>query len=133
MQNSNSNAGTAADSTTTAEVTTSSQTITKPNVMCSSFPLDPFIEVIRKRFPKFINAEETKQNIFRKKHSALFRKQHYNDYCFLEYTESCSCFSITIFKSDCKDFEKIEGEFLDFSFSFAVTLKDVETIMNCLV
>ncbi len=32
MQNSNSNAGTATDSSTTAEVTTSSQTIAKPNV-----------------------------------------------------------------------------------------------------
>ncbi len=133
MQNSNSNAGAAIDSSTTDEVTTSSQTIAKPNVVGSSFPLDPFIELIRKRFPKYISAEETKANVFRKKHSALFRKQHYNDYCFVEYTESCSCFSITIFKSDWKDFEKIEGDFLDFSFSFAVTLKDVETIMNCLV
>ena len=32
MQNINSNAGTAADNSTTAEVTTSSQTIAKPNV-----------------------------------------------------------------------------------------------------
>lgn len=103
------------------------------HVSSSSFPLDAFAKVIRKSFHKSIFVEETKCNVLRKKHSLLFRKQHYNDYCFLEYTESCSCYSITIFKSDWKDFEKIEGDFLDFSFSFAVTLKDVKTIMNCLV
>ncbi len=100
----------------------------------AKLPLDNFIEKICKRFPKYISVEETKCNVMmRGKHSALFRKQHYNEYCFIEFDEGCHSYSLTIFKSDWKDFERIEGDFLNFSFSFAVTFQDVETIMNCIV
>jgi hypothetical protein len=133
MNNKECQAETEVQQSDAAEVTKSAHTCCNTNVVGGSFPLDPFLEVIRKRFPKYISVQETKCNALRKKHSALFRKQHYNDYCFIEYNEGCSFFSISIFKSDWKDFEKVENDFLDFSFSFAVTLKDVETIMNCIV
>lgn len=96
-------------------------------------PLDAYVEIIRKRFPKYIYAEETKCNILRRIYSVLFRKEHYNEYCFLEYNKSCESYSLSFFKSDWKDFEKIETDFLYNSISFAVFKEDLETIMNCIV
>ena len=98
----------------------------------SKFYFDEYVVLIRKRFPKYIFVEETKCNILRKKDSVLFRKEHYNEYCFLEYTKGCDCYSITLFKSNWKGFEEIEGDFLE-GISFAVTKGDLETIMNCVV
>lgn len=98
----------------------------------STLPLDEFVEIIRKRFPKYISPDDTRDNILRKKDSVLFRKEHYNEYLFLEYTRSCDSYSITLFKSDWKDFEKIECDFLE-GFSFAVNKSDLHVIMNCIV
>lgn len=98
----------------------------------ATLPLDAFVEIIRKRFPKYISPDDTKCNIFRKKDCVLFRKEHHNEYCLLKYTRGCDSYSITLFKSDWKDWERIEGDFLNNSFSFAVFKNDLQVIMDCI-
>ncbi len=78
--------------------------------------IESYIEIVRAKFPKSISIEKTKDNVFRD--GLLFRKEHYNDYCFVEYHKSTDSVVFSIFKSDWKTFEKIEGEFLDSAFSF---------------
>jgi hypothetical protein len=94
--------------------------------------INPYIDLVRKKFPKFISFEKTKDNVF--KNGFLFRKEHYNDYCFVEHHKSTDTIVFSIFKSDWKAFEKIEGDFLDQSFSF--NFKDeseAKILLNTLV
>lgn len=102
------------------------------NDISSKKPLDDFVEIIQKQFPKYVFIEETKENILRMEDSALFKKEGCNEYCFLEYKRNSGNFNITLFKSDSKDFEIIENHFLE-GLSFAVNKSDLETIMNCIV
>jgi len=129
-------AGTTVESSTNVEVEQVSQPIAKPNVggsFLSKKPLDDYVDIIRKRFPKYISIEETKCNAMKQKYCALFRQEHYNEYCFIEYYEGSESYSITLFQSDWKDFERIESDFLNFKISFSVGLNDLKTIMNCMV
>lgn len=93
------------------------------------------LEIIRKRFPVSVDIEETEWNLMKKfsYNRILLKKQHYNEYCFVELHKSTNGFGFTIFKSDWKDFEKIET---DFENGFSFTPKDctqIEVIMNTLV
>ena len=95
-------------------------------------PLDEHVEIVSKRFPKYISIQETKCNAM-KEHGVLFKKAYYNEYCYLEYDKRSHCVLITLFKSDWKDFEKTEDDFLK-GFSFAVTDKsETFVIINTLV
>ncbi|HEY5390729.1 MAG TPA: hypothetical protein VIJ57_01345 [Hanamia sp.] len=97
-----------------------------------TLPLDDHIEIVSTRFPKYVPIQETKCNAM-KEDAVLFKKEYYNEYCYLEYNKGTGRVSITLFKSDWKDFEKIEGDFLE-GFSFAVKDKsETSVIMNTLV
>lgn len=89
-------------------------------------------KIILKRFSKIVDLSLIESSIFIKRNSTLFRKEHYNEYCFLEYTKGSESYSITIFKSDYKSFEKIENDFDD-GISFCVNEDDLKIIMNCIV
>ena len=68
-----------------------------------------------------------------KEDAVLFKKEYYNEYCYLEYNKGTNRVSITLFKSDWKDFEKIEDDFME-GFSFAVKDKsETSVIINALV
>ena len=95
-------------------------------------PLDDHIEIVSKRFPKYVHTQETKCSAM-EEDVVLFKKEYYNEYCYLEYTKGSDYISITLFKSDWENFEKIESDFLE-GFSFAVKDKSETTvIMNTLV
>ena len=97
-----------------------------------TLPLDEHIEIISTRFPKYIPIQETTCNAM-KGDAMLFKKEYYNEYCYLEYNKGSDSVSITLFKSDWKDFEKIENDFLE-GFSFVVKDKsETSVIMNTLV
>lgn len=65
--------------------------------------------------------------------AVLFKKQFYNEYCYLEIDKGSGGVSFTLFKCDWSAFEKIEDEFLN-GFSFAVKDKsETFTIINTLV
>ena len=97
-----------------------------------TLPLTDHIEIVSIKFPKYISIQETKCNVM-KRDAVLFRKEYYNEYCYLEYNKGSDCVTITLFKSDRKDFEKIEEDFLE-GFSFAVKDKsETSVIMNTLV
>ncbi len=94
--------------------------------------INPYVDLVRKKFPKFISIEKTEVNAF--KEGLLFRKEHYNDYCFVEHHKSTDTIVLSIFKSDWKAFEKIEGDFLDHSFSFNFNDEsEAKTVVNTLV
>ena len=96
-----------------------------------TLPLDEHIEIVSKRFPKYVPIQETKCNAM-KEHAVLFKKEYYNEYCYLEKKKGSDCVLITLFKSDWKDFEKIEDDFLE-GFSFTVTDKsETSVIMSTL-
>jgi hypothetical protein len=98
----------------------------------SMVTINPYVDLVRKKFPKFISIEKTNGNAFAD--GLLFRKEHYNDYCFIEHHKSTDTIVFSIFKSAWKAFEKIEGDFLDHSVSF--NFRDETqaiTLMNILV
>ncbi len=78
------------------------------------------IEIIRKKFPKSITIEKTECNSLLNGNTdrLLLKKEHYNEYCLAEIPKGTGDFSFTIFKSDWKNFERIESDFMD-GFSFA--------------
>lgn len=93
------------------------------------------LEIIRKRFPVSVDIKNTECNLMKNGnyYSMLLKKQHYNEYCFVEIHKATNGFGFTIFKSDWKDFEKIEN---DFQYGFSFAPKDctqIEVIMNTLV
>ena len=93
------------------------------------------LEIIRKRFPVSIDIEETELNMMKKcnYNRILLKKQHYNEYCLVELHKGTNSLGFTIFKSDWKDFEKIENDFQD-GFSFAPKdCTQIEVIINTLV
>lgn len=94
--------------------------------------LDEHIEIVLSKFPKYVPIQETKYSVM-KEDAVLFKKEHYNEYCYLEYNKRRDSISITLFKCDWKDFEKIEDDFLE-GFSFALKDKsETLVIMNALV
>jgi len=95
-------------------------------------PLDPIIEVVRVKFPKYVPIQETPYNAFDKS-GALYKKEHYNDYCFAEMNKESRGFIITLFQCDWKEFERIEDEFVHHSFSFEILYRtQAESILYCL-
>ena len=104
---------------------------TRESKLPTTLPLDDHIEIVSKRFPKYIPIQETKCKAM-KEDAVLFKKEYYNEYCYLEKKKGSDCVLITLFKSDWKDFEKIEDDFLE-GFSFTVTDKsETSVIMNTL-
>lgn len=102
-------------------------------LLAAAFPFS--LEIIRKRFPVSIDIQETECNLMLNGNSdrLLLKKEFYNEYCFVEIQKGTNGLGFTIFKSDWKDFEKIESDFQE-GFSFAVKDKsEVFTIMNTLV
>lgn len=99
--------------------------------LSSMATINPYVDLVRKKFPKFISIEKTDTNAF--SGGLLFRKEHYNDYCFVEHHKSTDTIVFSIFKSDWKAFHKIEGDFLDHSFSFNFKEEsEAITLMNIL-
>jgi len=117
-----------------SEVSTTIETPAIGNVLlAAAFPFS--LEIIRKRFPVSIDIQETECNLMLNGNSdrLLLKKEFYNEYCFVEIQKGTNGLGFTIFKSDWKDFEKIESDFQE-GFSFAVKDKsEVFAIMNTLV
>lgn len=93
------------------------------------------LEIIRKRFPVSVDIKNTEYNLMKKGnyYSMLLKKQHYNEYCLIEIHKGTNSFGFTIFKSDYKDFEKIETDFGN-GFSFAPKdCTQIEVVINTLV
>jgi len=96
-------------------------------------PLDKHIEIVVKKFPKYVPIEETENNCFPMS-GILFKKEYYNEYAFLEVDRGSGTVSLTLFQSDWKQFEKIANDFVDGHVTFAVSTEgDTKTIINCLV
>lgn len=143
MQNNERQAGTEVQQSDAADVTMSSSHNAKHLVGCcfssnhnekqkKVLPLDEHIEIVNKKFPKYIVIEETQCKAM-KSDAVLFKKQHYNEYCYLEYNKGCDAVSLTFFKCDWSSFEKIESEFLE-GFSFCVKDKsETFVLINTLV
>lgn len=93
------------------------------------------LEIIRKRFPVSLDIEETECKAMTNGNfdRLLFRKEFYNEYCLVEIHKGSRDFGITLFKSDWKSFEKIEGDFIE-GFSFKPKDKaETFVLMNVLV
>ena len=90
--------------------------------------------IIRKKFPLVKEIEETEWNtMLQNQDRILLKKQHYNDYCFVEICKGTSALSFTIFKSDWIQFKKIESDMGE-GFSFAPKdEKETAVIINALV
>jgi|GEM_PF-2283843 len=101
-------------------------------LLAAAFPLS--LEMIKNRFPVSVEIKETECNTMKSNHDRLlFKKEHYNDYCLVEVHNGTQGLGITLFKSDWKDFEKIECDFME-GFSFAPKDKsETFVIMNTLV
>ena len=101
-------------------------------LLAAAFPFS--LEMIKKRFPVFVDIQETECNSMMNNHDRLlFKKEYYNEYCLVEIHKGTQQLGFTIFKSDWKDFDKIESDFME-GFSFAPKDKsEVFVIMNTLV
>lgn len=100
-------------------------------VGATSKPLDELAQLVRTRFPKYVSIPDSKFNII-KKDGALWKKQHYNEYCYIRFSNDC--FEFTLFKCDWIPFDKIESAYMDDSTSFAIkNMDEVKVILNCLV
>ena len=89
--------------------------------------------LVQKKFSKYVSIQETKCNAMKRGAGMLLKKQFYNEYCYLEYDQGSGGISLTFFKCDWSDFEKIETEFME-GFSFAVRDRiETGTIINALV
>ena len=116
-----------------SEVSTTTEPPAIGNVLlAAAFPL--LIEIIRKRFPVLIDIQETECNSMKNNHDRLLlKKEYYNEYCLVEINKGTQQLGFTIFKSDWKDFSKIESDFME-GFSFAPKERsEVFVIMNTLV
>lgn len=104
----------------------------KASPIAAALPLDEHIEIITTKFPIYVLIEETEANIMRSD-AVLFKKQFYNEYCYLAFDQESGGATFTLFKCDWPSFEKIEDEFLE-GFSFAVKDKsETLIILNALV
>lgn len=118
------------------ETKTSLNHETQPDVkpgLSAAFP--EHLEIIMKRFPKLITIDETECNSMQdcNHDRLLFKKEYYNEYCLVEIPKGVDDLSLTIFKSDWKDFERIESDFI-VGFSFAPKDKsETFVIMNTLI
>jgi len=115
------------------ETSLNHETTTIVNVLlAAAFPFS--LEIIRKRFPVSVEIKETECDTMKSNHDRLlFKKEHYNYYCLVEVQLGTQDLGITLFKSDWKDFEKIEYDFND-GFSFLPKDKsEIFVIMNTLV
>jgi len=100
-------------------------------VGATSKPLDELAQLVRGRFPKYVSIPDSKDNII-KKDGALWKKQHYNEYCYIRFSNDA--FEMTLFKCDWIPFEKMEMAYMDDSTSFAIkNMDEVKVILNCLV
>lgn len=100
-------------------------------VGATSKPLDGIVDLVRTRFPKYVSIPDSEFNII-KKDGALWKKQYYNEYCYVRFNNDC--FEMTLFKCDWKPFDKIEDAYSNDSTSFAIKdLNEVKVIINCLV
>lgn len=81
-------------------------------------PLDPYIEIIEIKFPKYIPVEETSCQAF-KLDAILFREQFQNNYCYLE-LKSNGKIKLSFFHSDYSKFNDIEFDYLQNAVSFEV-------------
>lgn len=98
-----------------------------------AFPIS--LEIIKKKFPISVEIQETECNsmMIGNIDRLLFKSKYYNHYCFIEIVIKTYELRLTIFKSDHKNFEKIESDFLT-GFCFATKdKKDVNAIINSLV
>jgi len=93
------------------------------------------LEIVRTKFPVSVDIQETECNSMTNGNHdrMLLKKEYYNEYCLVEIQKGTEQFHLTIFKSDWKDFERIESDFM-YGFSF-VPKDSTETfvIINALV
>ena len=84
-------------------------------------PLDPHIEIVNLKFPKYVPIEETDSKVFNQS-AVLFREKFQNNYCYLELKKD-GTIELSLFKSDYKHFYKIEDDYLKNAVLFKI--KDV--------
>jgi hypothetical protein len=94
-------------------------------------PLDPHIEVVNLKFPQYIPIEETEVQVL-KLSAILFKEKFYNNYCYLELKNDGQV-ELSLFKSDNKNFDKIEDDFLENKVTFKIeNVKETEIIIYSL-
>lgn len=81
-------------------------------------PLDPHVEIIVRKFPKYIPIEETYAHVF-KIDAVLFRESHRNNYCYLELISS-GYVHLSLFKSNWNNYEMLEEDYLKTAVSFKI-------------
>jgi hypothetical protein len=86
--------------------------------------LKPYLEYIQTKFPVIVSIEES--NYFNK--SGFLFKNEKNDFVFFSFPDNSLTrqFFIEFFKSNFTDFDKIEGDYLEFSIRFFLT--DIENL-----
>jgi len=75
---------------------------------------------IKSQFPINREIDNTESNTFFG--GELFKNEYYNDYCFVKLNKGFC--EISFFKSDNREIEKIEDDYLDFAVSFKIKEED---------
>lgn len=91
-------------------------------------PLDPHIEIVNLKFSQYIQIEETEAQIFDLS-GVLFRAKFQNNYCYLKLRND-NKIELSFFKSDWKQFDKIEADYLETAIIFKIIdVKQTEIII----
>jgi len=90
---------------------------------------------VKARYPKPVTIEHTEQGIMvRQQGGLLFKKDHYNEFCYVRINPAGKAFEMSLFSCDWKGFDKIEGAYAEASISFNITtLVEAKTILTSLV
>lgn len=91
-------------------------------------PLDKYIEIANKKFPKYIPIEETDCQSF-KLDSVLFREKFQNNYCYLELKGTTGKVIVSFFKCDSSVFDEIESSYLYTAISFEICSQDMAKVL----
>ncbi|MCF6365256.1 MAG: hypothetical protein L3J35_03545 [Bacteroidales bacterium] len=75
---------------------------------------------IQSKFPIKREIENTNSNTFFR--GELFKKEYYNDYCYVKLRKGYC--ELSFFQSDNRQFEKIEDDYLDFAINFKIKEED---------
>lgn len=95
-------------------------------------PLTPHIEVVNLKFPQYIPIEETELQVFDLS-GVLFRAKFQNNYCYLK-LKNDKKIELSFFKSDWKQFDKIEQDYLETAIRFnIIDINQTEIIIYSLL